>query len=77
MITTAILQTLFNCSGSPLAESVLLTEVRLNLGKCGEREFQSGLARLRLDNWATSKQDELTGDTLWSITKKGAARMNP
>jgi hypothetical protein len=75
MITTAILQTLFNCSGSPLAESVLLTEVRLNLGKCGEREFQSGLARLRLDNWATSKTDELTGDTLWSITKKGTARI--
>ncbi len=75
MITTAILQTLFNTTGSPLAESVLLTEVRLTAGKCGERDFQGALQRLLQGGWATASEDPLTGDTLWSITKKGSARI--
>ena len=75
MITTAILQTLHNCSGSPLAESVLRSEVLLCLGKCGDREFRDATARIRQGGWATCTEDPLTGDTLWSITKKGTARI--
>lgn len=77
MITTAILQTLFNCTGSPLAESVLRSEVLLALGKCGDREFRDATARIRQGGWATSTEDPLTGDTLWSITKKGSQRIDP
>lgn len=75
MITTAILQTLFNCSGTPLAESVLRSEVLLCLGKCGDREFRDALTRVRQGGWATVTEDPLTGDSLWVITKKGAARI--
>lgn len=75
MITTTILQTLFNCSGTPLAETVLLCEVRLAAGRCGEREFATALQRVRQGGWATVTEDPLTGDSLWVITKKGAARM--
>lgn len=77
MITTAILQTLFNCTGSPLAESVLFTEIRLATGRCGDREFATALQRVRQGGWATSSEDPLTGDTLWSITKKGTQRIDP
>lgn len=75
MITTTILQTLFNCSGSPLAESVLRSEVLLALGKCGDREFRDALARIRQGAWAACTEDPLTGDTLWLITKKGSLRI--
>lgn len=77
MITTAILQTLFNCAGTPLGETVLLTEVRLAAGRCGEREFATALQRVSQGGWATCSEDPLTGDTLWTITKKGMQRMNP
>lgn len=75
MITTAILQTLFNNTGHPLAESILRSEVFVALGKCGDREFRDAVTRIRQGQWATCTEDPLTGDTLWSITKKGTARI--
>ena len=75
MITTTILQILHTCLGNPLAETVLLAEVRLNAGKCGEREFQTALQRVRSGGFATVAEDPLTGDSLWSISKKGLNRV--
>ena len=71
MITTTILQILHTTQGHPLAETVLLTEVRLNAGHCGEREFQTALQRLKGGEFAESNEDPLTGDTRWNITDKG------
>ena len=61
--------------GNPLAQTVLLAEVRLNAGKCGEREFQAALQRVRQGGFASVAEDPLTGDSLWSITKKGLNRV--
>lgn len=74
MITTTILQVLFNCDGNPVSELVLLSETRIRAKRCGEGEFQNALVRLRQQGFAKSSEDALTGDTLWEITKKGINR---
>ena len=75
MITTTILQVLYTNLGNPLAETVLLTETRLTGSHCGEREFQTALQRVRSGGFATVQEDPLTGDSLWSISKKGLNRV--
>jgi hypothetical protein len=75
MITTTILQVLFNCDGVPVRESVLLAETRIAAKRCGENEFATALVRLRQGGYAASSEDPLTGDTLWVITKKGIKRV--
>ena len=75
MITTTILQVLFNCDGNAVNETVLLAETRIQAKRCGENEFQTALVRLRQNGFATSQEDPLTGDTLWVITKKGINRV--
>ena len=75
MITTTILQILHTTMGNPLAETVLLAEVRLTSGKCGEREFQTALQRVKQGGFASVAEDPLTGDSNWSITQKGFRRI--
>ena len=76
MITTTILQALFNCTGNPISETVLFSEVRIMSGKrVGEMEFSTALQRIRQGGYATVAEDPLTGDSLWSITRKGSNRV--
>ena len=76
MITTILLQALFNNAANPLAETVLLTETRLMASKrVGEREFAAALQRIRSGGFASVSEDPLTGDSLWKITPKGINRV--
>lgn len=75
MITNVILQVLNRNFGNPLDASVLLTEVRCSGLHCGDREFADALVKLKRGGWVNSKEDPLTGDNLWVITKKGVARI--
>ena len=74
-MTTAILQTLFNADGRPLNETVLLAEVRLMSGGCGESQFRADLARLAAARMISSEEDTLTGDRMWRIEAAGRRRL--
>jgi hypothetical protein len=74
-VTTLILQILSNAAPSRLNETVLLAEARILRGGCGESEFRAALRALTSADMALPQRDELTGDTTWTITKRGEARI--
>jgi hypothetical protein len=74
-MSTTILQVLFNNSGHPLNETVLLAEVRLMSSGCGESQFRADLMRLKNAGMASVEEDGLTGDRMWKIEPKGSQRI--
>ena len=74
-MSTTILQALFNSTGNPLNETVLLTEVRLMSSGGGESQFRADLARLKNAGMVSVEEDPITGDRMWKIEPKGSQRI--
>jgi hypothetical protein len=74
-MSTTILQVLFNNTGHPLNETVLLAEVRLMSSGCGESQFRADLMRLKTAGMVSFEEDQITGDRLWKIEPKGSQRI--
>jgi DNA-binding PadR family transcriptional regulator len=74
-VTTCILRILENVKPSGLNESVLLSEVRITRGGCGESEFAAALRTLEDVGMLTRRKDALTQDTFYSIEPAGSQRL--
>lgn len=73
-VTTTILQVLHGV-GQRLNRTVLLAEVRIRMEGCGESDFHTAIQNLKAAEMIESKNDDLTGDTYFSITEAGKARI--
>jgi hypothetical protein len=73
--TTAILQILFNAQPSRLMETVLLAELRMMCGGCGESEFRTARQQLIAGGYINAAKDDLTGDVFFKIEPRGIARI--
>lgn len=70
-MTRQILNVLKLSGEHRLTETVLLTEVRVQYGHCGETEFKAGLKNLERQGLALPEEDPITGDIRWGLTAKG------
>lgn len=73
-VTTSILQVLSDI-GRRLIRSVLLSEVRIRMGACGENDFHTAIKNLTSAKMIEAEDDDLTGDTYYLITPLGEARL--
>jgi hypothetical protein len=73
-VTTTILQIL-HAVGKLLNRTVLLAETRIRMEGCGESDFATGIQDLKAAGMISAEQDTLTGDTYFTITPLGEARL--
>jgi DNA-binding PadR family transcriptional regulator len=75
MLKLHILQTLNRVEGHGLSATTLRTELQLvTRVKCGELELRAALTELHNDGLVADSADDLTGDTLYSLTPAGTVR---
>lgn len=75
MLKIHILETLNRVEGHGLSATTLRTELQLVLrARCGEQEMRAALTDLHNNGYITDSVDDMTGDTLYSLTPAGTAR---
>jgi hypothetical protein len=74
-VTTHILQCLENVAPSAVSAHVLLAEVRITRGGCGEGEFAAAVRACEDAGMIVRGEDPLTRDLYWSITPAGTQRL--
>lgn len=70
-----ILQILDRAEGHGLSLTTLRTELELvRRAKCGEQELRAAVTEMRNGGLIIDGEDDLTGDTVYTLTPSGTAR---